>query len=1109
MRCSSCGFENAVGGKFCSECGTVLDRSCPRCNAHNALAAKFCGECGAALSAPVSAPSLETSPAQARQSAGERRHLTVLFCDLVGSTEISARLDPEEWREITAGYHRAAAEAITRFGGYVAKYLGDGVMAYFGWPVAHDNDAERAARAGLAILEGVVALNNRNAKNDRPKLSVRVGIDTGNVVIGKGGGSESEVFGDAANIAARVQSAADPDAVIVTAVVNRLVSGLFVVEERGVHQLKGIAEPLDLYRIVRLSSVRNRLAASMAHGLTPFVGREDERRLLWSRWERASNGEGQVVLISGEAGIGKSRLVRQFRKQLAQTPHLWLECAGSPYFQNTPLYPIADMLQQGFAQRGDGSDAGKLSELERDVERAGLKPTEAVPLIAPLLNLVVDEKYPPLMLSPEQQRKRLLTILAGWLFGAVQSVVMAVEDLHWFDASSLELMQLLIEQAATARVMLVCTARPEFRAPWSFRTHHARLTLNRLSAPHVRELVASVVAHSALSGETIEKVVERTGGVPLFVEELTRAVLERGGAEPALHEIPATLHDSLMARLDRLGPAKEVAQIASVIGREFSYDLLHSVSEIPEDDLQAALAKLDDAELIYANGIPPEATYSFKHALVQDAAYDALLKSRRKQVHERVARVLEKQSGHTKETQPELLAHHYTEAGFAALAISYWHQAGQRAALGSANHEAVAHLNRGLELIERLPDTPERSEIELALQTTLGPVLIATKGYAAPEVGAVYDRARALCQGAANSSQLPIVVFGLFAFYVVRAEHEKALALAKHLLSLAESARDRVLLLQAHNALGLAFFFQGDFGAACEHLERCFALYDLEQHRSLAFSYAGQDPGVTSTVFSAWASQTAGYPDQALKRSRGALSLAQQISHPYSLAYALGIAAAFHQFRKEVESTQDLADASLGVATEHGFPFWSGFQTTLLGWVLVKQGKADAGIAQMNRGMETYWATGAELLRPYLIGLLVESLAERGSTEPALALLAEALVAVEKTGERFYEAELYRQKGELLFRSYSEGSELPDLTAQQSRSCEIEECFLKAISVAGRQQAKWFELRAATSLARLWLRQDRKEKAHTMLANCYNWFTEGFDTADMKDAKLLLGQLSS
>ena len=1106
MRCSSCGFENPENRKFCSECGTSLRRGCAQCGAENAPAAKFCGECGASLGAPVVAQVSAAAPVQERGGFAERRHLTVLFCDLVGSTEISAGLDPEEWREIAADYLRAVAEAITRFGGYVAKYLGDGVMAYFGWPEAHDNDAERAARAGLAILEQVAALNNRDAMSNRPKLSVRVGIDTGHVVVGKGGGSESEIFGDAANIAARVQSAADPNEVMVTPAVIGLVSGLFVVQERGAHQLKGIAEPVELSRIIRLSSVRNRLAASMVRGLTPFVGREDETRLLWSRWQRTSDGEGQLVLISGEAGIGKSRLVRQFRKRLAKTPHLWLECAGSSYFQNTPFYPIADMLQQNFALRGDQTDAAKLSELERALGLAGFKLDEAVPLIASMLNLPLGGKYPPLTQSPEQQRKRLLTTLATWLFAAPDSVVMVVEDLQWFDASSLELMQLLIQQAATARVMLVGTARPEFRPPWTQQAHHTSLILNRLAPRDVRDLVARVVANNALSPEAVDNVIERTGGVPLFVEELTRAMLEKGDAKPDPHQIPATLHDLLMARLDRLGPAKEVAQIASVIGREFSYQLLHPVSEMPHDDLQMALAKLADAELIYAIGIPPDATFIFRHTLIQDAAYGALLKSSRKQVHQRVARLLEMQSGQAAETQSELLAHHYAEAGIADLAISNWHKAGYRAAQSSATAEAIAHLSRGLELIESLPGTPERSELELALRTTLGPVLIAVKGYAAPEVGAAYDRALELCQQAENSPQLPIVVFGLFAFYLVRAEHENALNLGKRLLSLANSSHDPALLLLAHNALGLASFFQGDVAATHEHLERCSALYDLDQHRSLAFSYAGQDPGVTAAVFSAWASQTAGYPDQALKRSRDAVSLAQLLSHPYSLAYAQGIAAAFHQFRKEGEETQNLAAASLGVATEHGFPFWSAFQTILLGWVSVKQGKVDEGIAQMNRGMEAYWATGAELLRPYLIGLLAEALAEGGSTEQALGLLGEALEAVEKTGERFYEAELHRQKGELLFRSYSDGSEL--IVSTSSRSCEIESCFLKAISVAGRQQAKWFELRASMSVARLWQRQGEKVKAHAMLTESYNWFTEGLNTVDLKDAQMLLKELS-
>ena len=477
MRCSSCGIESPESRKYCSECGSALLRACPQCGTDFAPGAKFCGECGATLNSTVSTPVSRTPPVQTREVAGERRHLTVLFCDLVGSTEISARLDPEEWREIEAEYVRAVAEAIARFGGYLAKYLGEGVMAYFGWPESHDNDAERAARAGLVIVDAVGALNQRDGQDGRPKLSVRVGIDSGTVVIGKGGGSDSEVFGDTANIASRLQSLADSDTVIVTPAVNRLISGLFVVEERGAHQLKGIGEPVELYRIVGLSGARNRLAASAVHGLTPFVGRADEMGLLWNCWERASEGEGQVVFIVGEAGIGKSRLVHQFRERLAGTPHTWNECSGASYFQTTPFYPITDMLQQGLAQRGDETNEEKLAELERVLELAGLKLADAVPIVAPMLNVSVGENYPPVTLSPEQKRKRLLATLAGWLFGAAraQPSVMAVEDLHWLDASTLEVMQLLVEQGATAGC---CCCPPRDRATHVGSDASHTLTLN-------------------------------------------------------------------------------------------------------------------------------------------------------------------------------------------------------------------------------------------------------------------------------------------------------------------------------------------------------------------------------------------------------------------------------------------------------------------------------------------------------------------------------------------------------------------------------------------------------------------------------------------------------
>src|ERR1700730_10415355 len=552
-------------------------------------------------------------------------------------------------------------------------------MAYFGWPAAHDNDAERAARAGLAILDAIAKLNEQPG---HAKLSTRVGIDSGLVVIGKGAGNEAEVFGDVPNVAARVQATAEPSTVAITDATHRLVSGLFVVEDCGAHELKGIERPLQLYRVIRPSGMRGRFPAMAAmRGMTPFVGREDELRSLLNRWERVREGEGQVVTIIGEGGIGKSRLVQRFREELAATPFTWLECATAPFFQNTPFYAVADMLQQSFHWEAGHTVEQRLAALEASLGLAGLDPNVAVPLIAPLLELPVGTKYPPSSMAPDQQRRRLLATLVGWTFGAAkaQPQVIATEDLHWADPSTLELTQLLVEQSAPARLLLLYTARPEFHAPWTMRAHHTQINLNRLTARNVRTMVAQVAAKIALSDETVATVVARTGGVPLFVEELTRAVLESGELKLTGREIPATLHDSLMARLDRLGPAKEIIQVGAVIGSEFSYELLHAVHPISDEDLQDAIRSATDAELVYVRGIPPEATYQFKHALIRDAAYEALLRSRRRGLHRRVAQTITEKFPAMAEAQPEVLARHWTEAGETELAIAERVRAGNAA----------------------------------------------------------------------------------------------------------------------------------------------------------------------------------------------------------------------------------------------------------------------------------------------------------------------------------------------------------------------------------------------------------------------------------------------
>jgi class 3 adenylate cyclase len=730
MRCSKCYSDNREGRKFCANCGAPLAITCPNCGESNQPGEKFCGDCGAGLAEAAAPKPPELAPI-ALSSTGERRHMTVLFCDLVGSTEIASRLDPEEWRETIASYHAAASETISRFGGHVAKYLGDGIMAYFGWPSAHDNDAERAARAGLAMLTEIGRLNEQPS---RSKLSARVGIDSGTVVVGSGAGKDAEVFGDVPNIAARVQSAAEPDTVLITASAHRLISGLFIVENAGARDLKGVPAPIELFRVIRPTGVRGRIHT--ARGLTPFVGREEEFATLLRRWERTREGEGQMVLVVGEAGIGKSRLVAEFHARIRDTPHIWMESAGEQLFENTPFHAVSEMLSQwlelqapGGAQRSRAKESvtcalkeeEQFERLERALSSVGLKVDEAAPLVADLLQLQVGTRYQGVTFTPEEKRRRLLAVLTGWTLGAVrlQPMVMVVEDLHWLDPSSLELQQLLAEQGAIAPLMLLYTARPEFRQPWPLRSHHTQITLNRLSTRDAQKMIEQVAARHALARETLDAVMERTSGVPLFVEELTRAVLESSDARPGAHAIPETLHDSLMARLDRLGAAKEVAQLAAVIGPEFSYELLQLIAEIPEGELRTALTRLTDAELIYARGFPPEASYQFKHALIRDTAYDALLKSRRRELHRLVAQTIDKKSFAALRGQPEVLAHHWTEAGETELAMIQWSKAGEAAAARNAFREAQESYQLALAQLNLLRESPERDARELQLLQSL------------------------------------------------------------------------------------------------------------------------------------------------------------------------------------------------------------------------------------------------------------------------------------------------------------------------------------------------------------------------------------------------------
>jgi predicted ATPase len=768
---------------------------------------------------------------------------------------------------------------------------------------------------------------------------------------------------------------------------------------------------------------------------------------------------------------------------------------GGCFLPETPFYPVTEILRQVLFASGKGSPDA-IEQLGGVLTHVGLEPTEAIPLIAPLLNLSLPPEYPPPTLTPGQQRRRLLAILVECVLGSAraQPLIIATEDLHWVDPSTLELIQLLVEQGATARLLLLYTARPEFHAPWSTRAHHTQINLNRLTSDNVRTMVAHVAAKIALSDNTVATVVERTSGVPLFVEELTRAMLESGDAKLTGREIPVTLHDSLMSRLDRLGPAKEIVQIGAVIGSDFSYELLHAVHPIAEENLQDSLRKLAEVELINARGIAPDATYRFKHALIRDAAYDALLKSRRKDLHLVVARTIDEKFSALKEAHPEVLARHWTEAGEIELAIAAWKKAGDQSIRRSANSEAIHYFANAIRVLEDLADGPQRSKEELTLQVTMAVPLMASKGYGAPEVEQTFARAAELCRRLNESAQVFSVLRGLHRFNLVRARHHTARELAEQCITVAQKVSDPNLLLEGHLALGESSFYMGNLASAEKHLSRVAQFYNSDKHRPDATRNV-QDPAVASRCHLAIATELLGYSDQAAKLIKEAVSLAEEISHPFSRAYALNGAAMLHQIRREMDLARKYAEATLVVSSEGGFSLFTAEARFLLGCALARQGQPEEGIFQMHQGLSAWRATGAQLLCPFYLGSLAEGCCNAGSIGDAANLISEGKAVADKSDEQMFGPELLRLEGEL------------ELLAGTSGNRRPEKCFLNSIDLARRQGAKSWELRATTSLARLLRDTDRHDEARTMLAEIYNWFTEGFDTADLIDAKALLDEL--
>jgi class 3 adenylate cyclase/predicted ATPase len=1108
---------------FCTCCATRLGVACPRCQLENPPDASFCGGCAAALESPANAPGRSGGRADVPPSAqgapngasaatqrhvraateGERRRLTVMFCDIVDSTAIAERLDPEDLRDVLRDYQARCAAVIARHGGHLAKFLGDGVLAYFGYPIAHEDDGARAARAALEIVREMHGLRARMVREHEVDLAVRVAIHTGIVVAGEmGGGAHREslaIVGEAPNVAARLQSVAAPNEVVASAATFELIRGLFDCEPLGFRDLKGVRERVGVYRIRGETGARSRLETVEPARLTALVGRTQEIAVLETRWEEVRARAGRVVIVSGEAGIGKSRLVRVLADRIGAEPHTWLEAHCSPYFQSSAFRPFIDLLQRRLGCASEAPAAERLAALESMLDQDEVRSAEGVAALAAVIGRrrAADTS---LTTSPARQKQQTLDALLGWIAAAatVHPVVLVIEDLHWIDPSTLELLTLLIDREPSARVLTILTCRPEFRPSWAMHGHLTHLVLSRLGRDEARTMIARVAGARELPAGVLGHLVARADGIPLFVEELTRTVLDGNEAASQAAAIPATLHDSLTARLDRLTEAKPIAQLAAVLGREFRHELLEAVAPWDDTRVRAALDQLVESDLVQRRGVPPHATYVFKHALILEAAYQSLLRSTRQEYHQRIARALADRFSEVAELTPELIAYHYTEAGCADEAINQWYAAGARAVQRAANPEAVAYLTRAIELLQGTPATAERIHRELALRILLGVALMSWKGYAAPDVESAFGAARALCDQLGEAGQPFPALRGLWAFAIVRGRLAEARTLADQLFAIATASGDAALLLEAHYALACTLFYVGEFAASLEHAERGVALYDPALHQSHTLLY-GADPAMSCSAYASWALWFLGYPDRALARSRDACAYAEATGHPVNIAFALGFRAVVHQLRGEVAETRAAAEATIAIAEEQGLSFWSATGDHLLGWALLRQGHTAESEAASARSLRSNRTAGADIALPACLGLLAEVRAECGDREGALAAIADALMAADHTGALYLAPELQRLRGELLLRA---------APASEEDIADAEACFRRGLAIARGQQSRSMELRCATSLARILERQGRGADERQELAARYASITEGRETADLRAARAALGELA-
>jgi class 3 adenylate cyclase/predicted ATPase len=1041
----------------------------------------------------------------------ERRQLTIMSCELAGSAALSGNMELEDLRDVIDAYHRCVVDTAGRFAGFVAKRIGDLALVFFGYPAAHEGDAEQAVRAGLELCAAVQALSPHA---DAP-LRCRVGIATGMVIVsdpaGIGETQEYGLVGEAPNLAARLLGIAEPNMVVIADSTRKLLGNHFELDDLGQSYLKGDTERMPCWAALRASFVEGRFEALHASGMTALVGREEESELLLRRWSGAKTGEGQVVLLAGEAGIGKSRLAVALLESLSTEPHTRFRCFCSSNHTDSAFYPIIGQMERAAKLARDDTSQAKLDKLDALFAQTSTS-IEDVALFAQMLSLPNDGRYPELDLPPQQRRRRMLEALIVQIEALARStpVLMIFEDAHWADPTSLEVLGRLVDRIASLPVLLIVTFRPEFEPPWIGGAHVTALTINRLRLREVGALIDSVVGNRLLAGSIRQNIVERADGIPLFVEEMTKAVLEAGAEGEARRgaatlpylasAVPASLHASLTARLDRLGATKEVAQIGAAIGREFSGALVAAVLGKPETELEAALDRLIATGLLLRRGIPPYASYLFKHALVQDAAYGMLLREPRRALHARIAAALEGQFAETAENQPEILARHCTEAGLIEKAAGLWGKAGQRSLARSALAEGAVQLTRALAEIAALPPTPATRREQITLQVALITALFHTKGFAASETKEAVEKARLLIEQAEALGEPPdplllfSVLYGFWAAHYVAFNGDVLRELAVQFLGLAEKQKAVVPFMVGHRLMGATLVFTGNIAEGRAHYDQALALYDPAERRPLALRF-GQDVGVTILSFRSQALWFLGYPDAARTDAEHALQAARESGHAGTLMYALSIAPLTHFLSGDYGPASTLAEKVIALADERGVLFWKALGMMNRGCILAVTGSPADAIQTITSGIAGWRSTGATVWMPLFLSYLAKAYAALGQFEEAWRCIDEAMSAVETTKERWCEADIHRTAGEVTLMS-------PEPDAPKA-----EAYFERALTVAREQKAKSWELRAAMSLAQLWHEQGKWEQAHDLLAPIYGWFTEGFDTLDLKEANALLGEL--